>query len=155
MGSGVAVHARGRKWQRGEGGKEMVAMGGGRAAGAPPRRRDVHGRKGCTRIMWVVPARSSLPRRDEFRCAGWLACTERRLCRMWLADALCGPWWNAFGARDALRTRPAGACVERDHDGGGGMGIRTCKPLHDETGWGMSEFTMASISPGWAVSRAY
>ncbi|KAJ7800675.1 hypothetical protein B0H14DRAFT_2615944 [Mycena olivaceomarginata] len=74
------------------------------------------------------------------------------LCRMWLADALCGPWWNTFGARDALRTRPAGACVERDHDGGGGMGIRTCKPpgpLHDETGWGMSEFTMASISPGW------
>jgi hypothetical protein len=85
--------------------------------------------------------------------AGWLACTERRQCRMWLADALCGPWWNAFGARDALRTRPAGACVERDHDGRGGMGIRTCKPqgpLHDETGWGMSEFTMASISPGWA-----
>ncbi|KAJ7811951.1 hypothetical protein B0H14DRAFT_2606138 [Mycena olivaceomarginata] len=35
MGREVAVHAKGRKWQWGEGGKEMVAMGGGRAAGAP------------------------------------------------------------------------------------------------------------------------
>ncbi|KAJ7811798.1 hypothetical protein B0H14DRAFT_2606271 [Mycena olivaceomarginata] len=35
MGREVAVHAKGRRWQWGEGGKEMVAMGGGRAAGAP------------------------------------------------------------------------------------------------------------------------
>ncbi|KAJ7871178.1 hypothetical protein B0H14DRAFT_2570906 [Mycena olivaceomarginata] len=72
MGRGVAVHAKRRKWQWGEGGKEMVAMGGGRAAGAPLDE-GMHGRKGCTRNMWAVPARSSLPRRDEFRCAGWPA----------------------------------------------------------------------------------
>ncbi|KAJ7811960.1 hypothetical protein B0H14DRAFT_2606148 [Mycena olivaceomarginata] len=137
--AGVAVHAKGRKWQRGEGGKEMVAMGGGRAAKSrrrPPRRRDVHRRKGCTRNVWAVPARSSLPRRDEFRCAGWLAGVYR-----------------AQAVQDVARGRSVRSLVERIWGAGCAAyttGWSPQGPLHDETGWGISEFTMASISPGWA-----
>ncbi|KAJ7842183.1 hypothetical protein B0H14DRAFT_2586410 [Mycena olivaceomarginata] len=144
---GVAcANAKGRKWAAAGGGRRMVAMGGGpRCRVAPSNEGMCCGKERVALAMCGLCPRDP-PSLDEmsfrWRWLAWLACTERRLCRMWLADALCGPWWNTFEARDALCTRPAGACVERDHDGGGGMGIRTCKPkapCHDETGWGVSE----------------